>query len=298
MSQHSQRTQHGPSWASIITGAVLVAGAVAVSTWITTSPALTWREATGAAGWSLLAMLLTGQVVGRVVERKIVEDRVKREAERLDRQVSAAREVRRVNTGTWQGDAVGQVLTVRYDPEDGTFYAEGWLGDHFQLYPERAWHDRATLVQTLAELETTGELEPVDDEGTRGIRARLDLPGWDREPEQPEPVRYDEPDNAGTGRRWEDERDTFGGAEEVRPPMTRERAQETAWLADVTRPASPVGDETQVLRVPHRGGPSAAALTPIQVPVFRTEAERAQWAAEREWPTEVLPLDTRHRPDA
>lgn len=52
-----------------------------------------------------------------------------------------------------------------------------------------------------------------------------------------------------------------------------------------------VGTETQRLDpgVYRSGGPSAAALTPIGVPVFRTEVERAAWAEERNLPPEALP---------
>lgn len=41
------------------------------------------------------------------------------------------------------------------------------------------------------------------------------------------------------------------------------------------------------------GGASAAALGSIQVPVFRTEGERAMWAAERQIPPDMLPLQKR-----
>lgn len=51
-------------------------------------------------------------------------------------------------------------------------------------------------------------------------------------------------------------------------------------------------DETQRLSYPGRQvhGPSAAALRPIQVPVFRDEGDRQAWADRNDLPTEVLPI--------
>jgi hypothetical protein len=248
--------------ASIVGTGVAALVAVVLSTLVAWMPGEPdWWHVLGAGGWTLMAWTLTGQTVIRHTERQVARDRTRRELERLERQSEAAREARRINTGTWQGDAVGQVLTVRYDPETGQFHAEGWLGDQLQLYPERLWSDRATLVAALSELETTGELEPVDDEGTRAVRARLDLPGpWNEE----EPV--------------------------VTQPMPDEARTE---VLEAIRDDLGVQD-TRRLTMPH-SGPSAAALRPIAVPVFRTEAERAQWAYEHKIPTEVLPLDPRFR---
>lgn len=256
MSQHRQITQAGPSVASILAGGVLVLAAATTSTWIISSPVLTWREVAGAIGCSMLAVLLTGQTVARYGER----ERAKGRQERARRAEEDAWRDRLRNTGMWNGDALGQVLSVRYEPRDGQFYVEGWLGDHFQIRPERVWSDRATLVQTLAELELTGELEPTDDEGTRAVRARLDLPGpWNEtEPVATQPM----PDEART---------------EVLAAIRDDLGVE----------------DTRRLTVPpvvQGHGPSAAALRPIAVPVFRTEAERAQWAHEHDIPTEVLPV--------
>jgi hypothetical protein len=237
-------------------GGVLVLVAATTSTWILSSPVLTWREVAGAIGCSALAVLLTGQVVGRYGERQVIKGRQEKAAE-----AEAERWRGRMrNTGTWHGGAIGQVLTVRYEPEGGQFYVEGWLGDHFQVRPERVWSDRATLVHTLAEMEVTGELEPQDDEGTRAVRARLDLPGpWNEE----EPV--------------------------VTQPQPQDARTE---VLEAIRDDLGVDDTRRLTRPPvvQGYGPSAAALRPIAVPVFRTEAERAQWAHEHDIPTEVLPV--------
>lgn len=228
--------------ASIVGTGVAALVAVALATAVVYGPGgPDWWHVLGAAGWTVMAWTLTAQCVLRHTERQAAKDRARRAQEVKD---DAWRDRMR-NTGFWQGDALGQVLSVRYDPADGQFYVEGWLGDFSQIRPERVWSDRATLVQVLSEMEATGELEPQDDEGTRAVRARLDLPGpWN----EPDPV--------------------------------------------ATQPM-PGDAVTEVLTVPPvvRGhGPSPAALRPLAVPVFRTEAERALWAAEHDIPTEVIPL--------
>ena len=239
MSQHSQRTQRGPSVGSIIGMGAFTLTALTLSiltVWRPERPD-TWHTV-GAAGWTVLAWVLTAQTVTRCHERQAAIDRARRAA----RSEHEARQLARLNTGTWQGDAVGQVLTVRYDPADGRWYVQGWMGDHAVFYPERHWGDRDTLYAALAELEVTGELEGQDDEGTRAVRARLGLPGP-----------------------WFD--------------------------AEPVQPLGAVGDETRRLEVPPGAyGPSAAALRPIAVPVFRTEADRALWAAEHDMPTDVFPI--------
>lgn len=281
--------------APIITGAFLVLAAVAVSTWISSSDILTWREVAGAAGWSLLACLLTGQVVGRIVERKIAEDRAKRRVEREAERLA-------LNTGTWEGDA-GERLTIRYEPETGRYLAEGWISDHWQIHPETEWRDRATLVSTLAELELSGEMVPWADEGTRAVRARLDLSGWDVDEmvaqvggEGAWDVPQDRAAEDEVNTTWPEEADSYPQSADPRTEVL-ERIRDDLGVADtvVSLPVpvrSGLADEddrTRRLDWPRHAGPSPAALTPINVPVFRTETERAAWASEHEIPTEFLP---------
>lgn len=319
MSQHSQRTQQGPSVGSILAGGVLVLAAAGVSTWIISSPALTWREVAGSVCASALACLLTGQVVERIVSRRIVIDRAEREAARIKSE-------RERNTATWEGDA-GEKLTIRYEPLTGRYYAEGWISDHWQIHPETEWKDRETLASTLTEIELSGEMVPWDDEGTRGVRARLDLPGWDvdemvasvtQPAGEPNPDREAE-DEVNTT--WPEDprtevleaiRTDLGADEHGNPDngwaagwagggAPREPYDPAATVVSLPVPVRPglaeEDDRTRRLDRPEFSGPSAAALRAIEVPVFRTEADRAAWAAERDIPTEFLPVqDGRHRP--
>lgn len=182
MSQHRQDIPTEPSrWWIVLYS---LAGVIALWVVLATIAADPWT-------WVHLAAvvfgLFTAAVFAGLSGHKILQRgearlaRVKREHRESER-ARREHEERMRHTGTWRGDHVGQVLTVRYDPAGALFHVQGWLGDHFQVPSERPWNDRATMAQTIAELEVTGELEPADDEGTRAVRARLDLPGpWNAE---------------------------------------------------------------------------------------------------------------------
>lgn len=91
------------------------------------------------------------------------------------------RERARRNTGTWTGPD-GQITTVRFDPGTREFSVTANLTEGWEI-ADQTWPDRATLTAYLVELETAGHV-PTDDEGTRAVRARLMLPGWDRDPDE------------------------------------------------------------------------------------------------------------------
>jgi hypothetical protein len=182
MSQHSQRTQNGPSMASVIVGVILTLGAVGVGMWVISGSGLDGRHVTGYVGWMALGVLLGGQAIVRLAEwqsiREQARDRERGEREAAERQAEqdAARQAR--VTGTWTGDGPGQVLTVRMD-EEGNLVVRGWLSDHWQQHDERIWsQDVAGLAEMVQELERSGELAPVDDEGTIFMRTLLDLGVW------------------------------------------------------------------------------------------------------------------------
>jgi len=182
MSQHSQRTQNGPSMASIVAGAVFTLVDVAIGMWIIAGSGLDGRHVTGYIGWMVLAVLLGGRTIVRLAEwqsiREQVRDRERGEREAAERQAQQEAEHRAVVTGTWTGDGPGQVLTVRLDDE-GNLVVQGWLSDHWQQHDERIWsQDVAGLSEMVGELERSGELAPVSDEGTIFVRTLLDLGAW------------------------------------------------------------------------------------------------------------------------
>jgi hypothetical protein len=196
MSQHRQDIPTEPSrWWIVLYS---LAGVVALWVVLATIAAETWT-------WVHLAAVLFGLFTAavfaalsghKVLQRGEARLALIRRQEREDRRAAAEHAERVRQTGTWRGDLVGEVLAVRWDPATRTYWVQGWLSDHWQQREERPWADLETLAATLTELERSGELSPVDDEGTRAVRARLDLPGWDGA--DPDPV-VTQPDPEDTG---------------------------------------------------------------------------------------------------
>jgi hypothetical protein len=229
MSQHSQRTQIGPSRLSIVLGWVAVAVTIGLVSRILGRPDLDGGHVIGAALGIVLGALLVAQTVARVGDRILAQDRVRRAAERAARQEERTAALVTGETGTWRGDSVGEVLTVRYEAATATYHVRGWLGDHWQLSHEMPWTHPGSLASHLAELEAGSELRPEDDEGTRAIRARLMLPGWDGS--DPAATAVIEMTDAGLPRR--------AVGETLRPINTavfRTEAERAAWADDMTQP--------------------------------------------------------------
>jgi hypothetical protein len=182
MSQHSQRTQNGPSMASIVAGAVFTLVDVAIGMWIISGSGLDGRHVTGYIGWMVLAVLLGGRTIARLAEWQSIREQAReQDSRRWEAEAEAARqeqERRAKATGVWRGDGAGQVLTVRLN-ENGFLVVQGWLSDHWQQHEERTWsHPIEELTDLVQELENSGELKPADDEGTIFMRTLLDLGAW------------------------------------------------------------------------------------------------------------------------
>lgn len=150
----------------------------------------------------------------------------------------------------------------------------------------KRWEDR----QKRDHVRLSAMVRPVfseqEDEHTWPVAVPQENPGPEYPgPEYPEPVArvLGEPEPEP----WAvDQTHTFpvGGVDERPDYLIR--------AAEATVAAREVGTETQRLKWPphQQHGPSAAALRPIAVPVFRTEQDRAEWADRHNLPTEVLPL--------
>lgn len=82
------------------------------------------------------------------------------------------------DTGTWRRLGVARVaLEIRYDAKDGRYYLLGELPGGVRLLREQWWPSPDRLPLLVDELERAG-LRPDDTEGTRVIRARLNLGAW------------------------------------------------------------------------------------------------------------------------
>lgn len=181
MSQHSQRTQNGPSMASIIIGAALVIGAVSVAGWVISGSGLDGRHIVGYAGWMVLAIGMAAQTITQLADYLVIREKMcDQEAEAYEAAVLAGekeRARREALTGTWTGDGPGQALTVRADC--GQLIVRGWLSEHWQQHDERIWARNVEgLTEIVRELERSGEMKPADDEGTKYMREVLRLGGW------------------------------------------------------------------------------------------------------------------------
>jgi hypothetical protein len=167
--------------ASIATTSAATLAVIILSFWTITGPVVDQRHLAGAILGIVLGVLMTSQVVVRVTERQIATDEIKAAEDR-------ARRERALNTGTWLGDQPGQELTVRWDGAAHRYMVHGWTGAPPYLAREREWTDTLDeLAELLTVIERSGEMSPVEDEGTRMVRARLALPGWEDVPE-PDPV--------------------------------------------------------------------------------------------------------------
>ena len=88
MSQHSERTQFGPSLASVAAGAVLVVASAVATGYMIADLSLDLRDALGFVFGVGLTGLLAVHVLGMVGERAVVRDRAERAAERERRETS------------------------------------------------------------------------------------------------------------------------------------------------------------------------------------------------------------------
>lgn len=108
MSQHSQRTQFGPTTASIVTGWVMVAVSALATGYANTRPGFHPHDLVGVALGVGLTALLGVRLAGLVAERAVVRDRAERAAERdlTERAAELAAERRRERERERQRDEI------------------------------------------------------------------------------------------------------------------------------------------------------------------------------------------------
>jgi len=175
MSQHRQDTPHEPSrwWVVLYASAAgitlgIVLRIIGTDTW-------TWVHLAAVVFGIFTAAVFAGLMIHKLSQREDARRAAARQAERQRRDALRDNDQRVAATGTWRGEHVGQVLTVRWDDGAGHYLIQGWMGDHWQIPRELPWTHPESLAGHLRELEITDELRPVDDAGTRAMRARLGL---------------------------------------------------------------------------------------------------------------------------
>jgi hypothetical protein len=139
-------------------------GALGVMVWFIATADGAW-DAAGAVVWAYIGKNMVDAGVGRVLV--------------LGRQLQADTAKAVENTGVWKAHEAG-TLTVRYEPDGGTWHVQGWAGPFTEYPHEVEWTDVDALRRMIEEAEAEG-MTPDDEPGTRAVRARLMVSGWDAE---------------------------------------------------------------------------------------------------------------------
>jgi hypothetical protein len=136
--------------------------ALGVTVWYVWRADSSW-DAVGAIVWAYIGKSLMDAGVRRVLALGRAQ-----QAE-IQRQVD--------NTGVWKVQE-GGTFTVRFEPETGVYWLSGWIEPDHELTSEVAYASAAGVAAIVEAAEKDG-MVPEDDEATRAIRARLQVPGWD-----------------------------------------------------------------------------------------------------------------------
>jgi hypothetical protein len=249
MSNHRPPTDPGASIPSILTGVAAILATLAFVGYILWGDPLDSRHLVGAALGFILAAGFLGQTVARISDRLTARDRIRAyhrrnrmEAERLARVAKRAEEPDPAIVDHW---ASGGERPEGYRPP---------VAVHSQFEEEHGYDPGPTRLSPagwpvpIVQSNPAPEYPAVD----TGVIERPDYL-----------IRAAEATLADQGR-----------TETWRTDETHVRPIRADQVERALRPE--VGEETR--RITY--GPSPAALRPIGVPVFRTEADRAAWAHE------------------
>lgn len=126
---------------------------------------------------TLLGFWLTGLIAARMFALIDRRDQVDREEQNARNRMHWERKAR---TGTWRHPDTGDILTVRWNQNDGVFVVRGHMAAGWDIPDETAWPgEPRRLSLALAEAERDG-MEPDHGEPTQMIRYLLRLPGGNR----------------------------------------------------------------------------------------------------------------------
>lgn len=115
MSQHSQRTQYGPSVGAIVTGLILTLGGGTAVAYMLSGPMST-RSVVGAVLGAGFTVLIGLQTLERAVERRVALDRIERQEEREREAARRAAEERRLRA-EWEHATYGPESGPDLDPD-------------------------------------------------------------------------------------------------------------------------------------------------------------------------------------
>lgn len=166
--RQSKTNPISPRTAFLVLGQLLGGlAALGVSVWFIVTVDGSW-DAVCAVAWAYIGKsLVDGGVrnvllIGRADQARAAQARAAQEAD---------------NTGVWKAEGAGS-FTVRFDEARSSYWVCGWISEHYSVPFEIEWTDVPALVETIQQAEEEG-MVPEDDQATRGIRARLNVKGWD-----------------------------------------------------------------------------------------------------------------------
>jgi hypothetical protein len=208
VSQHSQRTQFGPSRGQVVVVGLSTAASAAGTAYVFTMPGLSVRELVACLMGATLAGLLAMHTLSLAADRAVARDRAERAAKRERRETSQTH----AELNAWQNAAAGLLdayLTGRavnfggevvpdyvrarladlpVEPEPvptSPAYAEPRYGDHAPLAPPMYPDRSLDLTEPIPAVREPRYEDPVDQGVTRYLDEELDPLGYQADPERP-----------------------------------------------------------------------------------------------------------------
>jgi hypothetical protein len=170
MSQHSQRTQQGPSGGQVVAGAVAIALSAAGCVYVVSGPGMDPRKAVAVILGGVLTGVLTVHVMGLVAERAVIADRVERAADRFARELEiqdqvlaarerdlAARERDLIARQSEWGQNQRPEPQPRYEEPQGPRYEEPLVDEGSVIYPERSPEETRSWLRDPEEAAVYGQ---------------------------------------------------------------------------------------------------------------------------------------------
>lgn len=177
MTNHRQDEGYG----RVVRAGLTALVAIGLNFWVAAGPGKTMRDIVALGMGSALTAVLIAVFLDRIGERKVA--RLTSQHSRNLREAAM-----RANTGTWEGDGADEVLTVRYEPETGRWYMQGFIGEKRGRILHESYCALDWIAQRVDALELGGHLVPWADDATSAIRYRLGLPSWPGGPPEGPPA--------------------------------------------------------------------------------------------------------------
>jgi hypothetical protein len=170
MSNENNGTTEVPSRISIAVMASVTAVAGGATFWIIGDDQFDGRHLVGFLLGLVATVVLGAQTIGRMIDRARARTAAELERQREHQRVSAELHA---NIGTWENEADGAEAYIAWRPDRRVYALGGSLPEGFQ--PGSVGREDAHSAGLA--MESAG-WKGSDDEGTRSIRERLMLPGW------------------------------------------------------------------------------------------------------------------------